>query len=77
MLARQACVSGISTADEAFLDELERAGVRFFWEQADPRTGLIKDRSLANGHRRIHSVSAAGDDPHAARDAGSTSGSRC
>jgi hypothetical protein len=30
--------------DDAFLDELERANVRFFWEQSNPETGLVKDR---------------------------------
>src|SRR5215211_4189161 len=34
-----------SSADEQFLDELEQAGFRYFWETADPLTGLIKDRS--------------------------------
>jgi len=30
--------------DEQFLDELERAHFLYFWEQANPQTGLIKDR---------------------------------
>src|SRR3954454_14786392 len=36
--------SALKAEDEAFLDELERANVRFFWEQANPDTGLVKDR---------------------------------
>jgi hypothetical protein len=34
----------ISPEDEQFLDGLERACFLFFWEQANPETGLIKDR---------------------------------
>src|SRR5436309_1936113 len=36
--------SALKAEDEAFLDDLERANVRFFWEQANPETGLVKDR---------------------------------
>ena len=39
----------LSAADEDFLDELERVTFRFFWECADPETGLVKDRELAGG----------------------------
>jgi hypothetical protein len=35
----------LSPEDEAFLEELEAATFRFFWEQADPNTGLVKDRA--------------------------------
>jgi hypothetical protein len=34
----------ISPEDDAFLEEVERASFLYFWEQADPRTGLVKDR---------------------------------
>src|SRR5437763_9470493 len=34
----------IKPEDDAFLEELERANVRFFWEQSNPETGLVKDR---------------------------------
>ncbi len=30
--------------DDAFLETLERANFQFFWEQADPDSGLVKDR---------------------------------
>lgn len=30
---------------EALLDEVQKAMVRYFWENADPRTGLVLDRS--------------------------------
>jgi len=34
----------LSPEDDAFLDELEKANSLFFWEQAHPDTGLVKDR---------------------------------
>ena len=34
----------LSPEDEQFLDDLERSTFLYFWEQADPQTGLIKDR---------------------------------
>jgi len=34
----------ISAEDDQFLDELESANLLFFLEQADPETGLVKDR---------------------------------
>jgi hypothetical protein len=33
--------------DEKFLDELEHTSFLYFWEQANPQTGLIKDRCNA------------------------------
>jgi len=38
-------VSVLSSEDDAFLEELEKANFQFFWEQADTQTGLVKDRS--------------------------------
>ena len=35
---------GLSREDDAFLDEMEKANYLFFWEQAHPETGLVKDR---------------------------------
>jgi hypothetical protein len=34
----------ISAADDQFLNQIEQANFLFFWEQANPQTGLIKDR---------------------------------
>jgi hypothetical protein len=34
----------ISPQDDRFLNDLEHANFQFFWEQANPQTGLIKDR---------------------------------
>jgi len=36
--------STLSKEDDQFLDNLEKANFQFFWEQADPATGLVKDR---------------------------------
>jgi hypothetical protein len=35
--------------DDAFLDDLQRRSFLFFWEQADPATGLVRDRAGADG----------------------------
>ncbi|MGH9559487.1 MAG: glucoamylase family protein [Bryobacteraceae bacterium] len=34
----------VSAEDDAFLEEIEKAAFRYFWEQANAETGLIKDR---------------------------------
>ena len=39
----------LSAVDDAFLNELELASFRYFVEQADPRTGLVRDRARADG----------------------------
>jgi len=39
----------LSPADDQFLEDLENANFLFFWEQADPHTGLVKDRNRVNG----------------------------
>ncbi len=51
--------------DEAFLDDLERQGCLFFWEQGSPATGQILDRARndlggARDSRRIASIAATG-----------------
>lgn len=38
----------LSPADEMLLEEVERASFLYFWEQADPHTGLVKDRNAVN-----------------------------
>ena len=44
------------------MEDIEKAGFLFFWEQADPTTGQVKDRALAAGNdsRTISSVAATG-----------------
>lgn len=39
----------LSPADHRLLDEIERAALLFFVEQAHPRTGLVRDRARADG----------------------------
>ncbi|MBL9213597.1 MAG: hypothetical protein JNL92_24240 [Opitutaceae bacterium] len=39
----------LSAADTTFLDDLQRRAVRYFEEQADPLTGLVRDRAPVNG----------------------------
>jgi len=34
----------ISPEDDKFLNDMEQANVQYFWEQANPKTGLVKDR---------------------------------
>lgn len=51
-----------SQAEDAFLEELERASFRYFWEESNPYTGLVKDRSQAGGldSRTTASIAATG-----------------
>ena len=48
--------------DEEFLDEIQRASLDFFWEQAGPKTGQVLDRALLNGNdkRTVASIAATG-----------------
>jgi hypothetical protein len=51
-----------SVEEEAFLDDVQRACSLFFWEQADVHTGMVKDRSVADGYdsREIGSIASTG-----------------
>lgn len=57
---------GLSRADELFLEDLERRSFRYFWEEADPQTGLVPDRARMDGsalddnHRGVASIAATG-----------------
>jgi len=48
--------------EDRFLEELERASFQFFWDEVNPYTGLVKDRSQANGpdSRNVASIAATG-----------------
>lgn len=56
----------LSARDEAFLEDMSRRMFRFFWEQADPQTGLVRDRArtdnspLDENHRDVASIAATG-----------------
>jgi hypothetical protein len=39
----------LSTEDDILLDDLQRAAFRYFVEQADPHTGLVRDRARSDG----------------------------
>jgi len=51
-----------SADDEAFLEELERASFRLFWECAHPETGLVKNhgRLAEDDPNNISSIAATG-----------------
>jgi hypothetical protein len=53
---------GYPGTDDQLLEEIEKAGFLFFWEQADPTTGQVKDRALAAGNdtRTVSSIAATG-----------------
>jgi hypothetical protein len=49
-------------SDDQFLDQIQRAIFLFFWEQASPTTGMVKDRAFASGNdtRTVSSIAATG-----------------
>src|SRR5713226_6474106 len=53
---------GYPGTDDQLLEEIEKAGFLFFWEQADPTTGQVKDRALAAGNdtRTVSSIADTG-----------------
>jgi len=53
---------GYPGTDDQLLEEIEKAGFLFFWEQADPMTGQVKDRALAAGNdtKTVSSIAATG-----------------
>ena len=56
----------LSRAEESFLEDLSHRAFRYFWEQADPNTGLVLDRARADAsamdeaHRDVASIAATG-----------------
>ncbi|HET7112716.1 MAG TPA: glucoamylase family protein [Pyrinomonadaceae bacterium] len=58
--------SAFSARDEAFLDDLQRRIFEYFWQQADPQTGLVPDRARVDGstldenHQNVGSIAATG-----------------
>lgn len=51
---------------EKFIDDLQQRSFRYFWEEANPNTGLIPDRARMDGsplpesHRGVASIAATG-----------------
>ncbi len=55
--------SPFSPDDDAFLQELESANFLYFWEQADPATGIIRDRCNVrnpDNKNQLGSIAATG-----------------
>ncbi len=54
--------SSLSPQDEQFLNGLEQACFLFFWEQANPKTGLIRDRCNIhiNESNTVASIASSG-----------------
>jgi hypothetical protein len=56
--------SPFSPEDDQLLDDIERASCCFFWEQANPQTGLVKDRCNARmattDNSTVASIAATG-----------------
>ncbi|HEV7683027.1 MAG TPA: glucoamylase family protein [Pyrinomonadaceae bacterium] len=56
----------LSATDHAFLEDLERRSFEYFWQQADPNTGLVPDRARMDGlpldenHQGTASIAATG-----------------
>ena len=59
---RNRSIAGISADDDAFLEDLSRRSFQYFLDQADPRTGLVRDRARATGApvNEIASTAATG-----------------
>ncbi len=52
----------LSESDDMFLEELEHASFRFFWEQTNPATGVVRDRcnAIAPERGELGSIAATG-----------------
>jgi hypothetical protein len=53
----------LSPTDDQFLDEMEKLNVQYFWDQASPQTGLVKDRckvQAKNDTSVVASIAATG-----------------
>jgi hypothetical protein len=55
-------VPALAAEDDAFLEDLSRRTFMFFWDQADPGTGIVRDRSRTDGTpvNDIGSIAAVG-----------------
>ena len=57
-----AAPSLLSPEDDAFLDELEKLGFQYFWDEAGEATGLVRDRCnvVKNDNSVVASIAATG-----------------
>ena len=55
-------LASIAPELEKLLDEIEKRACRFFYDEAGPETGIVKDRALADGGdtRQVGSIAATG-----------------
>ena len=71
LLGGAGILSGVSAAtsqpafspdDDGFLEELEHTNYLYFWEQANPQTGLVRDRFTVRGKDRgdVASIASTG-----------------
>src|SRR5215468_8282599 len=65
MLSRSGAATeprALSSEDDRFLEEVEKASYLYFWEQAHPQTGLVKDRCNVRQNDRgvVASIAATG-----------------
>jgi len=60
--ARPPVQTYLSQADDELLEELEKANFLYFWEQANPQTGMVKDRCnvRTNDTGVVASIAATG-----------------
>jgi hypothetical protein len=62
-LSRQSLPDAWELSDEALLEEIVSRGFLYFWNEASPRTGFVRDRALADGglaSRHMASIAATG-----------------
>jgi hypothetical protein len=59
-------VAPLAAADDALLEDLSKRSFMFFWEQASPTTGIVRDRARTDGSpvegaaREIGRIAASG-----------------
>jgi hypothetical protein len=51
--------TAISPEDDQLLDEIEKQNFQFFWEQASPQSGLVRDRANVSGNETSVAASIA------------------
>jgi hypothetical protein len=65
-VSQQRASARLNVRDEALLEDMSRRAFRYFWEQADASTGLVRDRARTDGsphdetHRDVASIAATG-----------------
>src|ERR1700752_4625494 len=57
-----AASTGYAGTDDQLLDDLQRTSFAFFWDEAPPATGQVKDRARADGGDTytVSSIAATG-----------------